>query len=111
MLGKDKLNTIEVLISKALIDSYISHDEFVSVNNVLREYYEMKEEIKNPETSFEYIIQKQWKPIVSVVKNILLTKIQESKKIKQNRLMLLSNCTVCGKTKTTFIKNKELSND
>ena len=42
MLGKDKLNTIEVLISKALIDSYISHDEFVSVNNVLREYYEMK---------------------------------------------------------------------
>ena len=46
LLRKDKLNTIEVLISKALIDSYISHDEFVSVNNVLREYYEMKEEIK-----------------------------------------------------------------
>ena len=36
------LNTIEVLISKALIDSYISHDEFVSVNNVLREYNEIK---------------------------------------------------------------------
>ena len=52
LLGKDKLNTIEVLISKALIDSYISHDEFVSVNNVLREYYEMK----NPETSVEYTI-------------------------------------------------------
>ena len=33
---------------------YISHDEFFSVNNVLREYNEMKEEIKNPETSFEY---------------------------------------------------------
>ena len=46
LLRKDKLNTIEVLISKALIDSYISHDEFVSVNNVLREYYEMKEETK-----------------------------------------------------------------
>ena len=76
LLEKDKLNSIEVLISKALINSYVSHDEFVSVNNVLREYYEMKEEIKNPETSFEYIIQKQWKPIVSVVKNILLTKIQ-----------------------------------
>ena len=28
LLWKDKLNTIEVLISKALIDSYISHDEF-----------------------------------------------------------------------------------
>ena len=56
MLGKDKLNTIEVLISKALIDSYISHDEFVSVNNVLREYYEMKKEIKIPGTSVEYTI-------------------------------------------------------
>ena len=32
LLGKTKLNTIEVLISKALIDSYIRHDEFVSVN-------------------------------------------------------------------------------
>ena len=31
-LGKDKLNTIEVLISKALINSYICHDELVSVN-------------------------------------------------------------------------------
>ena len=55
-LGKDKLNTIEVLISKALVESYISHDKFVSVNNILREYNEIKEEIKNPETSVEYII-------------------------------------------------------
>ena len=46
LLRKDKLNIIEVLISKALIDSYISNDEFVSVNNVLREYNKMKEEIK-----------------------------------------------------------------
>ena len=46
LLGKDELNTIEVLISKVLIDCYISHDEFVSVNNVLREYNEMKKEIK-----------------------------------------------------------------
>ena len=55
-LGKDKLNSIEALISKALIDSHISHDEFFSVNNVLREYYEMKEEIKNPGLSVEYTI-------------------------------------------------------
>ena len=75
MLGKDKLNTIEVLISKALIDSYITHDEFVSVSNVLGEYNDMKNEIKNPESSVEYIISKQWKPIVSVVKNILRTRI------------------------------------
>ena len=42
LLGKDKLNAIEVLISKALINSYVSNDEFVSVNNVLREYSEIK---------------------------------------------------------------------
>ena len=40
LLGKSKLNTMEVQISKALMDSYISNDEFVSVDNVLREYYE-----------------------------------------------------------------------
>ena len=56
LLGKDKLNTIEVLISKSLIDLYISHEEFVSVNNVLREYNKIKKEIKNSETSVEYII-------------------------------------------------------
>ena len=44
LLRKGKLNTIEVLISKSLIESYIIHDEFVSVNNVLREYNEMKNE-------------------------------------------------------------------
>ena len=31
MLEEDKLNTIKVLISKVLIDSYISHDKFFSV--------------------------------------------------------------------------------
>ena len=46
LLGKDKLNTTDVLISEALIDSCISHDEFVSVNNVLREYNTMDEKIK-----------------------------------------------------------------
>ena len=51
MLGKSKLNSIEIQISEALIDSYISHDEFVSVNNVLREHNKMKEETENPETS------------------------------------------------------------
>ena len=45
LLAKSKLNSIEVLISKALIDSVISHDEFVLINNVLKEYNEMKEGI------------------------------------------------------------------
>ena len=57
LLGKTNLDIIEVLVSKALIDSYISHDKFFSVNNVLTEYNEIKEEIKNPETSVEYTIE------------------------------------------------------
>ena len=46
LLAKFKLNTIEVLISKDLTDSNISHDEFVSINNALKKLYDMKEEIK-----------------------------------------------------------------
>ena len=42
MLGKDELNTIEVLIYKALIGLYFTHDQIVSIDNLLREYYEMK---------------------------------------------------------------------
>ena len=56
LLGKDKLNTIEILISKALIDSCINHDVFVLLNNVLREYNEMKNEIKSLQNSVEYAI-------------------------------------------------------
>ena len=41
-----KFNTKKVLICKALIDSNISLDEFVSVNNMLKEYDDIKEEIK-----------------------------------------------------------------
>ena len=53
MFAKFKLNSIEVLISlKALLDfdSVISHDEFVLINNKLKEYNEMKEEIENLKT-------------------------------------------------------------
>ena len=56
LLGKTKLGIIEVLISKPLIDFYISHDEIVSVNNVMSEYSEMKGSIKNLETSLECTI-------------------------------------------------------
>ena len=42
LLAKSKLNSIEVVISKAFIDSVISHDEFVLINNVRKEYEEKK---------------------------------------------------------------------
>ena len=57
MLAKSKLSIIEVSISKALIDPNISHDKFVLINNVLKEFYDMKEEIKysNINKSLNYI--------------------------------------------------------
>ena len=48
LLVKAKINTMEVLISKALIDSYINHNEFFSVNaanSVLREYNDITKKI------------------------------------------------------------------
>ena len=52
MLAKTNLKNVEVLLSKVLINSYISPNEFVLVNNTLREYNDMDGEIKNPETSY-----------------------------------------------------------
>ena len=47
LLAKSKLNSIEILITKALTDSNISPDEFVLINNVLKEFYDLNEEIRN----------------------------------------------------------------
>ena len=50
MPAKSKLNRTQVLISKALSDSNISHDEFVLINNILKKYYKLKVEIKDLKT-------------------------------------------------------------
>ena len=42
MLAKSKFNSIKLLISKALIDSYIIHDEFALINDTLKEYDDVK---------------------------------------------------------------------
>ena len=42
-----KYDKIVLLISKVLIASNISHDEFILINKVLKEFYDTKEEIKN----------------------------------------------------------------
>ena len=47
LLAKSKLNSIDTLISQALINSNISHDEFVLINNVLKGFYDMIEGIRN----------------------------------------------------------------
>ena len=47
LLAKYKLNSIEVLTFKVLIDSNISQGDFLLINNVLKQYDEMRKEIKN----------------------------------------------------------------
>ena len=49
-----ELDSVLILVSKALIDSFVSHDEFVLVNNVLWEYDAMKEQMKNLKASKVY---------------------------------------------------------
>ena len=50
VLAKSELNSIEVFIPTALIDSLFSHEPFVFKNNFLKEYNGMKEEIKKLKT-------------------------------------------------------------
>ena len=50
MLAKAKVNTIKVLLSINFIDSYIDHDEFILINNVLKEFEYMKEAKSYPKT-------------------------------------------------------------
>ena len=56
LVGKAKLDTINLLISKALINSYISPDQMFSANNMFRECNKVKEEIRNPKNAVEYTI-------------------------------------------------------
>ena len=55
-LSKSELNRVEILISKALIDLNISHNEFVLINNVPKELDDMKEKkLKMTNKSLNYI--------------------------------------------------------
>ena len=47
MLAKSKLNSIETLMSQALIDLDISHEEFKRIVNEEEKYEQMKENIRN----------------------------------------------------------------
>ena len=72
MLAKKKLNTIEILFSKALIDSYVSNDKFILINMCSEHKYNgMKEERK----ILWKILYKKWKGIVSVVRKMYQAKI------------------------------------
>ena len=47
MLAKRKLNTIETVVFKALINMEISQEEFISIFKEKEKYEKMKENVKN----------------------------------------------------------------
>ena len=99
LLAKTKLNRIQVLISRAIINSHISHNEFVSVENLLREYDDMKAQIKNLKTSavhqgFYSFYKIMLSYCVKYGKN---TESKNPRVIKTNKgkLMLSLKCALC----------------
>ena len=68
LLTKSKLNSIEVLICKALIDSNISQDEFLLINDVLKGFYKWKNQLQILVISKIYqcyLMLKQYKTMLS----------------------------------------------
>ena len=54
MLAKSKLNSIETLISQALIDLDISHEEFKTILGEKEKYDQMKESVRNKKNGDEF---------------------------------------------------------
>ena len=53
MLPKSKLNSIETLISQALIDMDISHEEFVTILKKKDKYEKMKENLRSENEEYK----------------------------------------------------------
>ena len=53
MLAKSKLNSIETLLSQALIDMEISHGEFITILKEKDKYEKMKENVRNMNEKLE----------------------------------------------------------
>ena len=53
MLAKSKLNSIETLISQALIDLDISHEEFIRILKEKDKYKKMKENLRSENEEYK----------------------------------------------------------
>ena len=52
-LKRSKLKRIKTLLSQVLIDTEISHEEFITISNEKDEYEKMKENIRTMKSSYE----------------------------------------------------------
>ena len=53
MLAKSKLNNIETLISQALIDMEISHEEFITILKEKNKYEKMNDNLRSEKEKYE----------------------------------------------------------
>ena len=59
MLAKNKLNSIETLISQSLVDLEISNEEYKTIVNEKEKYEKMNEIIRMIKTNDELIVNKK----------------------------------------------------
>ena len=52
-LKRSKLKRIKTLLSQVLIDTEISHEEFITISNEKDEYEKMKENIRTMKSSYK----------------------------------------------------------
>ena len=53
MLAKSKLNSIETLVSQALIDMEISHEEFITILKEKDKHVKMKDNLRSENEKYE----------------------------------------------------------
>ena len=55
MLAKSKLNSIETLVSQALIDMEVSHEEFITILKKKDKYEKMKDNLRSENEKREIV--------------------------------------------------------
>ena len=94
MLAKSKLNSIDTLISQALIDMDISHEEFITILNEKDRYEIVKDNLRNKNGELYEIMR-----FNSVKSKIYFRKIKNLLYVINKNLFF--SC-VCLKLLTTF---------
>ena len=60
MLAKNKLNSVETLISQALIDMEISHEEFITILNEKGKYENIENNLKSKNKKSHKNYETEW---------------------------------------------------
>ena len=81
MLAKSKLNSIETLISQALIDMEISHEEFIAILKEKDKYEKMKENLRSENEKQETMRLSSIKSDLSETQSKIVEHFMSSKKI------------------------------